>query len=111
VTLLWGTFATLWLPWADYIRSYRGVAEQLRGALPADPGCVAREGVGAPQRAALSYHAGLRMVADAAKCRYLVVQGGLREERGARGAVWARIGEFARPGDNSERYRLYRRLR
>ena len=31
VALLWGTFATLWLPWADHIKSYRSVALQLQG--------------------------------------------------------------------------------
>ena len=54
LVLLWGTFATLWLPWADHQKSYRGVALQIKAALPASPGCIAASELGAPQRAALS---------------------------------------------------------
>ena len=111
VALLWGSFAALWLPWADHIRSYGGVARQLRAALPPNADCVARESLGDPQRAALSYHAGLRTVATVSKCRYVLVQGGLREEREELGTGWVRIAEAARPGDGAERYRLYRRPR
>ncbi|HUN68634.1 MAG TPA: hypothetical protein VMU46_07545, partial [Burkholderiales bacterium] len=55
VALLWGSFATLWMPWADHIKSYRSVASQLRSAMPAAVECVAQRDLGAPQRAALSY--------------------------------------------------------
>jgi 4-amino-4-deoxy-L-arabinose transferase-like glycosyltransferase len=124
VTLLWGSFATLWLPWADHLKSYRSVALQLRSNLPADPGCIAAKELAAPQRAALSYHAGIRTqplgaasgdnappsaasVAAVPSCRYLIVQGHPREEI-TPGAGWRKLADVGRPGDRGERYRLYR---
>jgi 4-amino-4-deoxy-L-arabinose transferase-like glycosyltransferase len=109
VALLWGTFAMLWMPWADYQKSYRAVALQLRSRLPAAPGCIAGSGLGLPQRAALSYHAGIRTVAPSAACRYFLVQGQPQHEAGAPGPGWAKLADVGRPGDKSERYRLYRR--
>jgi 4-amino-4-deoxy-L-arabinose transferase-like glycosyltransferase len=112
VALLWGSSATLLLPWADHLKSYRSVALQLKSTLPADAGCIAEVELGPPQRAALSYHAGIRtepMAAAAAapKCRYVIVQGKPREER-APGAGWRKLADVGRPGDRGERYRLYR---
>jgi 4-amino-4-deoxy-L-arabinose transferase-like glycosyltransferase len=112
VALLWGCFATLWLPWADHLKSYRGVALQIKSSLPAAAGCIGERELAAPQRAALSFHAGIRtepMQAAAAmpKCRYLIVQGKPREEI-APGPGWRKLADVGRPGDKGERYRLYR---
>ena len=112
VALLWGCFATLWLPWADHLKSYRGVALQIRAALPAGAGCIGESELAPPQRAALSFHAGIRtepqpVSAAAPKCRYLIVQGHPREEH-APGARWRKLADVGRPGDRGERYRLYR---
>ena len=78
VALVWGLFATLIMPWADYQKSYRNVALQLKSKLPGNAGCVAGRGFGAPQLAAFSYHAGLptsRATTGAAvECRFLLVQ-------------------------------------
>jgi 4-amino-4-deoxy-L-arabinose transferase-like glycosyltransferase len=111
VVLLWGTFATLWMPWADHLKTYRNVALQMKARLPAGNHCVAGRNFGTPQRAALSYHAGLRIQGPESegRCRYLVVQGSPKHERDAPGAGWTRIAEFGRAGDKAERYRLYRR--
>ncbi|MBI3372295.1 MAG: hypothetical protein HY017_11135 [Betaproteobacteria bacterium] len=113
VALLWGLFATLWLPWADYQKSYRNVALQLRSKLPANAGCVAGRDLGVSQRAAFSYHAGLPSArtrgAREEECGFLLVQGRPRDERGAPGAGWIKIGDAGRAGDRSERYRLYQR--
>lgn len=111
VVLLWGTFATLWMPWADHLKTYRNVAVQMKSKLPAGNHCVAGRNFGTPQRAALSYHAGLRIEGPESegRCRYLVVQGSPKHERDAPGAGWIRIAEFGRAGDKAERYRLYRR--
>ena len=114
VALLWGTFATLLMPWADHIRSYRGVALQLKAGIPAGAGCIAQSELAAPQRAALSYHAGIRTeplraqrVSEPPKCRYLIVQGSPKEERSP-GPGWRKVAEANRPADRGERYRLYR---
>jgi 4-amino-4-deoxy-L-arabinose transferase-like glycosyltransferase len=109
VALLWGSFAALWMPWADYQKSYRGVALQLKSRLPQGAGCVARVGLGLPQRAALSYHAGIRTVASRSKCDYVIIQGSPRDERGAPGPGWVKLADVGRPGDRAERYRLYQR--
>ena len=113
VALVWGLFATLILPWADYLKSYRSVALQLRSKLPSGSGCVAGRGLGVPQQAALNYHAGLltppAATGAAGKCRLLLVQGNPREERDAPGAGWVKLADVGRPGDKSERYRLYQR--
>jgi len=112
VTLLWGSFAALWMPWADYQKSYSAVALQLRSRVPADAGCIAGQNLGVPQRAALSYHAGLRTEprsrAGAQGCRLLLVQGTPRDERDGPDARWSKLADVGRAGDKGERYRLYR---
>ena len=113
VTLLWGTVATLWLPWVDNIRSYRSVALQLKSTLPANAGCIAQRELAAPQRAALSFHADIvtepqpAVPANPPQCRYLIVQGHPRFESSP-GAGWRKLADVGRPGDRGERYRLYR---
>jgi len=112
ITLLWGSFAALWLPWADYQKSYRTVALQLKSKVPANAGCITGQNLGASQRAAFSYHAGIRTVppgsAQPAACRLLLVQGNPRDERDGPNASWTKLADVGRPGDKGERYRLYR---
>jgi 4-amino-4-deoxy-L-arabinose transferase-like glycosyltransferase len=112
ITLLWGTFAALWMPWADYQKSYRNVALQLRTKVPAGAGCVAGRNLGPSQRAAFSYHAELRTVpaasAGAEVCRLLLVQGHPRDEHDGPGPAWSKLADVGRPGDKAERYRVYR---
>jgi 4-amino-4-deoxy-L-arabinose transferase-like glycosyltransferase len=119
VALLWGSFATLWLPWADHVKSYRNVALQLKSTLPANARCIYASELAAPQRAALSFHAGIvtlpfrapgpgsTIPLDVSDCRYMIVQGHPREER-APGPGWKKLADVGRPGDRGERYRLYR---
>jgi hypothetical protein len=113
IALVWGGFATLWLPWADYMKSYRSVALQLKSVLPAGAGCIGAVELATPQRAALSFHAGIRTEPLPAlplarpRCNYLVVQGNPRAET-APGPGWRKLADVGRPGDRGERYRLYR---
>lgn len=107
LTTMWLLVNALWLPWIDYGKTYRPVAEALRRALPKDPGCIARRELGTAQRASLDYFAGIRTVADGERrCRWLLVQGGARA-RTPEG--WAQVWEGSRPSDKSERWRLYAR--
>jgi len=112
VALLWGVFSMLWMPWADYIKSYRPVAEALKRSLPAGEACVAQRNLGTPQLAALSYHGGIVTrpydPARPAACPLLLVQGNPREETDVPGPQWLRVAEANRPGDKQERFRLYR---
>ncbi len=115
MVLLWGTFSMLWMPWADYQKSYRTVAEALRAKIPPGSGCIAERSLGLPQAAALEYHAGLETVPFDPKrphaCRLLLVQGSAGTEAEAPGPGWVKIAEVGRPGDRFERERLYRLAR
>lgn len=105
--LMWGLIAALWMPWIDYGKSYRPVAASLRKKLGNDHGCVVARGVGDGQRASLRYFIGLDTRAKPdARCPWLLVQGG-RSEPSLSG--WRKTWEGHRPGDRSERLRLYRR--
>ena len=109
LTTIWVLLAALWLPWIDYGKSYRGVSADFRHALGNHPGCIARRGLGLAQRASLDYHDGIRTVGGnrARDCRYLITQAAPRTERELTG--WTLIRETSRPGDKSERLRLYHR--
>src|SRR5258708_22526759 len=58
VVLLWGTVAMLWMPWADYQKSYRSVALRLPAAIPPNAGSFAAQCLGVPPTAALPYQSG-----------------------------------------------------
>ena len=112
IVLLWGAFAMLWMPWADYQKSYRNVALQLRSKIPvARPAWRTRD-CGVSQAAALDYHGGIRGQAfescGRTPARLLLVQGSPQHEFDGPGAGWVKLADVGRPGDRSERYRLYR---
>ncbi|MDP2822626.1 MAG: glycosyltransferase family 39 protein [Sulfuritalea sp.] len=109
LTTIWVLLAALWLPWIDYGKSYRSVSADFRHALGLRPGCIARRGLGLAQRASLDYFSGIRTVGGsrAKDCRYLIMQAAPRTEQDLPG--WTLIRETSRPGDKSERLRLYRR--
>jgi hypothetical protein len=113
MVLLWGSFAMLWMPWVDYQKSYRSVALQLRSKIPVNTPCIAHRSLGMPQAAALDYHGGIRArpmdVLKPNACPLLLVQGSTRHEFDAPGAGWTKLADVGRPGDKSERFRLYRR--
>jgi 4-amino-4-deoxy-L-arabinose transferase-like glycosyltransferase len=112
VVLLWGTGAMLLMQWADYQKSYRSVALQLRSKIPAASGCIAHKSLGVSQAAALDYHAGIRArpfdIVRPNACPLLLVQGSPKHEFDGPGAGWVKLADVGRPGDRSERYRLYR---
>ena len=112
VVLLWGTVAMLWMPWVDFQKSYRSVALQLRSKMPVGAQCIAQRGMGIPQAAALDYYGDIRPrsfdFARPQACPLLLVQGSPRHEFDAPGSGWTKLADVGRPGDRSERYRLYR---
>jgi 4-amino-4-deoxy-L-arabinose transferase-like glycosyltransferase len=109
LTTIWLLLVTLWMPWIDYGKSYRGVSADFREALGPHPGCIARRGLGLAQRASLDYFNGIRTVGGsrAANCHHLIMQTTPGSEKGLPG--WTLVRETSRPGDKSERLRLYRR--
>ena len=112
IMLMWGTFAMLLMPWADYQKSYRSVALQLRSKIPVGAECIAQKGLGVSQAAALDYHADIRArpydLVRPSACPLLLVQGSPKHEFDGPGADWVKLADVGRPGDRAERYRLYR---
>ena len=111
VTLAWGLYSTIWLPYLDSRRSYRAMVEALAAHLPAAE-CVASRNLGDPQRALLDYFAGLETVREEthedadARCGALLVQYGAIDR--APSLDGYRIAwQGARRGDATERYVLY----
>ena len=109
LTTMWVLLTLLWLPWIDYGKTYRSVSADFRQTLGKHPGCIARRGLGLAQRASLDYFNGIRTTAGsrASECRYLIMQTTPGAQKDLPG--WTLIRETSRPGDKSERLRLYRR--
>jgi 4-amino-4-deoxy-L-arabinose transferase-like glycosyltransferase len=109
LTTIWVLLTLLWLPWIDYGKTYRDASADLRHALGANSGCIARRGLGLAQRASLDYFNGIRTVGGnrAASCRYMIVQTAPGAEKDITG--WSLVKETSRHGDKGERLRLYRR--
>jgi len=112
-TMLWLLATSLILPWFDYGKSYRPVAEQIARALPDSERCLAEQGLTDGQRASLAYFVGLRPVArqsnDGGRCRWLLVVGQNSRELAAPDDRWQLRWEGSRPGDRREKLRLYHR--
>jgi 4-amino-4-deoxy-L-arabinose transferase-like glycosyltransferase len=112
-TSLWLLATTLILPWFDYGKSYRPVAEAVARALPADHDCLAERGLSDAQRASLAYFVGIEAAAADSpagrKCNWVLVTGDTRPELAAPDGQWTRVWEGNRPGERKEKFRLYRR--
>lgn len=113
VTVSWLLAMTIWLPLIDESKSYKSMILAIGETLPKAQNCVASRNLGEPQRALLHYYLGLITqrveLGVGADCRYLLQQGTAGEPFDP-GPGWKEIWEGARPGDTSERFRLYRRL-
>lgn len=110
MTLLWGTFAMLWMPWADHQKSYRSVARELQAKIPPGARCVSALHMGVPQRAAIHYHAGIRTrpydILQPRACPLVLMQ--THPDDRLAPEEWVRLADVGRPGDRDERLRLYR---
>jgi hypothetical protein len=110
-TLPWTLFFTLWLAYADYGSSYRGLVAELQSRLPAGTYCVANRDLGEPQRAMLEYYAGIvtraEASADGTACELLLVQQGANEPLPPHERSWLPLWSGARPGDVNERFWLF----
>lgn len=110
LTTVWVLLAVLWLPWIDYGKSYRSASADFRHALGDFRGCIARRNLGLAQRASLDYFDGIRTAGGMAakkECQYLITQATARTEKTLPG--WKLVLQTSRPGDKTERLRLYRR--
>ncbi|MFH1602407.1 MAG: glycosyltransferase family 39 protein, partial [Pseudomonadota bacterium] len=113
LAMFWSLTMFLWVPWIDYGKSYRQVAWALQAHLPKHRGCIASVGLGEAQRAAFDYHAGIVTARSEVhahhNCRLLLVQDNAPEHATSPGTHWKKLWEGNRPGDKSEKYRLYLR--
>jgi len=112
MTLVWGLYTTIWLPYVDSRRSYRPVAESLAVHLPAGT-CVASRNLGEPQRALFEYFIGLITVREEIEpghaCKALLIQVGRGDSDVPPDSAWEKVWEGRRRGDDTERYLLFRR--
>ena len=114
VTVTLGLAGTLFIGWVDTGKTYRTVFTSLATALPASYRCMSSEDLGEPQRAMLHYFSGVVTYREEAAerrrvCDLMLVQGSPQVEHAPAGN-WFKVWEGNRPGDKSERFRLYRRL-
>jgi hypothetical protein len=115
ITTIWALMATLFLGWADNVKSYRAMVASMQGALPKRYDCLSSRDLGNAQRAMLHYYADIITYRDEVpsrrrNCELMLVQGTPKAEQVPPGQ-WKKIWEGARPGDKDERYRLYQRAR
>lgn len=110
ITIFWVLLTLLWLPWFDYGRSYRPVAEAIARQLPPRHGCVSELGLGDSQRASLAYFSGVEAKAyrPHGKCDWLIVRSG-PQAKPPQGEDWKQVWQGHRPGERRERFTLYRR--
>ena len=112
LTLVWGLFSMLWLPWLDNAKSYRGMFVSMQRALPTH-GCLASRNLGEHERAMLEYVTGvisLRLeVRPDARCDFILLQDKARDGRIPLQSGWQLVWTGNRPGDNSERFSLFGR--
>ena len=113
LTLVWGLLSTLWLPWLDSAKSYRGMFASMQRALPADHGCLASRNLGEHERAMLEYVTGIvslrHEVRPDARCDFILLQGKAGDQRGPLQGGWQLVWKGNRPGDNRERFSLFGR--
>ena len=113
VTLFWVLAIALWLPWVDYGKTYRPVSAALASALPDNHGCIAGAGMSDALRASFDYFSGIVTISSELKasrrCNWLLTQGTVRADENAPGKGWRKVWDGNRPGDRSEKIRLYRR--
>ncbi len=111
VTLVWILTMTLWVPWLESGKSYRGMVASLKQKLPARYTCVAGDHVGNNERAMLEYFGGIVTRQDGERgCDLLLAQSGRALDPHEDDRVWKKIWEGSRTGDKNERFRLYRRV-
>jgi len=111
VTLIWLLAMTLWLPWLNSGKSYRGMIDSLTHSLPAKHGCIASQNLGDTQLAMLQYFGHItahRYAWDT--CDLLLVQSAKVSGLTAPEGYWKPIWEGGRPGDKNEHFRLYQRI-
>ena len=110
ITLIWILAMTLWLPWLDSGKSYRGMVASLKQSMPGDANCIARNtALGEGQRAMLHYFGDIITRRDPARiCELRLIQGDKIPRPLLDESRYEKIWEGSRKTDKNEQYRLYR---
>lgn len=110
LSVTWASLAILWGPWIDAAKSYRGVFESVRHALPPGLVCLSHSGLGESERAMLHYYLGMTALpttaAPACGAR-LFESPAYRAPSVEMDAAWTLVWSGARPGDADERFWLF----
>ncbi len=114
MTMLWCLAVTLLMPWFDFGRSYRPMAQSLKQALARQPAdCVATTGLSSAMRASLYYFGDIRTITardDETPCGLLLVYDDRRANAPSPAPEWEKTWEFRRGGGKQlEILRLYLR--
>jgi 4-amino-4-deoxy-L-arabinose transferase-like glycosyltransferase len=112
MTLVWGLYMTIWLPYLDSRRSYRSVVQALAQVLPRE-GCVASRGLGDPQRALLQYFGNVVTIREEQTpdhgCPTVIVQAGRQAHPELTRPGWEVAWSGSRRGDDTERFVVLRK--
>ncbi len=113
MTLIWILAMTLWLPWLDSGKTYRGMVASLQQSMPHDYNCIARNtSLGEGQRAMLHYFGNIITRRDPARiCELRLIQGDKISRPLMDESRYERIWEGSRKTDKNENYRLYREIK
>lgn len=110
ITLCWGLAIVVAADWVNATSSYRDFSQLIKPQLPRDR-CLASQNLQPSQRAVLHYYLGISTerveIAKAKPCDWLLVQADEFNLPPPNG--WSLSWQGARPGDQRERYLLYRR--
>jgi 4-amino-4-deoxy-L-arabinose transferase-like glycosyltransferase len=115
LTLFWLLLASLWMPWIDYGKTFRGVSASLSKALPAKTNCIAGSGLPLSFLATLDYFEGIRTIPrkneQAAACSWWLMRGEQNDLDNLGKAGWRPVWEGNRPSDRrtNDKFHLYRR--
>ncbi len=111
VILCWTLFATLWMPWINYSKSYAGIATEMSQKMPEKMSCISTDATPA-QRASFAYFGNVRFEKFGGEnCSYLLIKDRVPKrhrpktpvEYDGKHLIW----EGHRPSDREERFRLY----
>ena len=104
---------TLWLPWIDHARSYKGVMLSIQKALPANYSCINSKNLGDAQIALLDYYTGIQTLpveqGQRLDCDFYLIQDERDREKAKPGPEWRLVWQGKRPAERRESFRLYQR--
>jgi 4-amino-4-deoxy-L-arabinose transferase-like glycosyltransferase len=110
VTLLWVLSMTLWLPWLESGKSYRGMVASMKKSMPKNYICVGGIHIGINEQAMLQYFGNITTkMKNKQDCNLLLVEEGHTVSTSIDATKWRKIWEGSRTGDMKEKFRLYHR--